>query len=88
MRELTNEERVMQAAFFDMQKQNGGPWWTHFWQEVDRLMDGAVGSVLNGLEPDEYRTKLGFVAALNEIKIIERELREQNEQVKESLDAG
>lgn len=85
MRELTDAERALANAGFDKHKHEGGPWWSYFWQEIHRLKDGAVEAVLAGLEPDEYRRKLGFIEALDDVLRIPGELDERNEQVKESL---
>lgn len=88
MREATPEERAVQSACFDMKKNEGGPWSTYLWDEIRRIRDGAVEKVLGGLEPDEYLRKLGFIAALDEVLRIPRELDERNDQVKDSLNAG
>lgn len=85
MREMTDAERVISNACFDMRERSDSAFWTHLWGRVHQLRDEAVESVLHGLEPDEYRRKLGFIAALDEVILIPRELDELNEQVKESL---
>lgn len=88
MRERTEAERLIGEAAFDKQRCEGGAWSAHLWGEIQRLRDGAVEAVLAGLEPSEYRYKLGFIAALDDVLRIPGELDERNEQVKDSLNAG
>lgn len=87
-RAATQEEREIQSAHFDKGKNEGGPWDAYLWGKIRSLRKAAVDKVLAGLDHDEYLGKLGFIAALDEVLLIPRELDEQNETVKDSLNAG
>ncbi len=88
MREMATDERYLLDVGFDRDKQEGSPWDAYLWEQIARLKEAAVSKVLGGLDPVEYRAKLGYIAALSDVIAVSGELDERIRTVKDSLNAG